>query len=411
MILKKLVILMLFVGSVIGNCDTIFEVVMQITLIDQRGIKAVNLMSSDRNRNVHEVNDFKTKFSKKSQNLDLLVRLFHFSDKKVNPSKARLFYNVIMIDSIESFHQIVRKFSSENFYFGGYYLIIFEAASFEELSEIFKTLWDFYIHNVNILTCANANCDSIHVSTIFPFTESGCNKTNPIRVAEFKDGRFVYQPAMFFPDKFENLRGCQLKVSTFESLSPSVLREDFSNGSYRLYGRDVEVMNALAEKINFTMDIFYVVPYGGWGIIYPNKTASGAFGRAARRESDFILGNVFLKLERAELMEFSYPYFMDQLVLVIPPGKPLTSFQKLLRPFEDIVWFNLAGIVLCAFIVIAFLNFQSNRVKEFVFGKAVGSPFLNVFIAIFGGTQHRLPNKNFSRCLLMIFLIECLVLR
>ena len=409
-VLVSATLLGFLLGQKLSNDLEMVNAVKQITLIDKRGLKAVNLISSERNGDIHKANDFKSNFCIGLSSENLLIRVFEFNDQKLIYSKARLFYNVIIIDSLDAFHHAISIFPSINLYFGGYYVIVYEDASYNDMSEIFKRLWDFYIHNVNILTRDKVN-GSIFVSTFFPFRNLQCNKTTPIRVAEFKDRRFLYQPPSFFPDKFDNFHQCPLKISTFESLSPAVLREEYENGSYSLYGRDVDVMKALATEFNFTIELFYVTPYGGWGNLYPNGTFDGAFGRAIGRESDFIIGNVFLKLERALRMEFSYPYFIDQLVLMIPPGKPLTSFQKLLRPFQYIVWINLFGIILGSFVVIALLHFQSNRIKEFVYGKKVKHPFLNVLIAIFGGTQHFLPTRNFSRSLLMMFLLLCLVLR
>lgn len=50
-------------------------------------------------------------------------------------------------------------------------------------------------------------------------------------------------------------------MSTWEGLSPAVLKEDFTNGSYRLYGRDIEIMNALANEMNFlNLKLFMLLP-------------------------------------------------------------------------------------------------------------------------------------------------------
>jgi hypothetical protein len=294
------------------------------------------------------------------------------------------------------------------FHFGGYYLIIFEKATLSDLKTIFKTLWDKYIHNVNVLTERNGH---ISVLTFVPFSELGCNKTDPIKFAEFTNGSFTYRPQTFFPDKFKSLHQCSFKVSTFESLAPSVLKQDFANGSFRLYGRDISVINALSEELKFNFETFYVTPYGGWGILYSNGSATGAMGCAIRRESDFIIGNIFLKYDRSKFMDYSYVYFVDQLVLMIPPGKAFTSFEKLIRPFEILVWVFVGGTTLIGFVIITFLQFQSKALKEFVYGEGVRNPYLNIIIAMFGGSQHRLPSRNFSRSLLMLFILFCLVIR
>ena len=388
------------------NSD-IVDTVKQIVLSEhRREIKVVNAINGLRNENISQINNFMQEF-------------FHevgstITFRSVNISKlikqVRLFFNVVIINSLDSFDHFASKITSEFFHFSGYYVFIFEHASFDEMSKIFKKLWDFYIHNVIILTRDKVD-GSIDISTFVPFSEFGCNVTSPTKVAKFEVGRFINKPAMFFPDKFKNFYKCPLKVSTFESLAPSVLREDFANGSYRLYGKDVEVMTALACYLNFTNDVFYITPYGGWGFIYPNGTVTGSIGRAYRRQAEYVLGNLYLQYNRSVLLEFSYTYFLDQLVLVIPPGKLLTSFQKLLRPFNFFVWIILCGTILLAFLIITLIQIKSERVKEFCFGKGVKNPYMNVIIAIFGGSQHSVPKRNFARSLLMMFLLFCLVIR
>lgn len=390
-----------------AESSDIVQVVKRLVFDEhRREIKIVNVINGLEKENKREINDFMQDlfieigsiFTFRSVNLSQLIR------------KTKLFFNVISINSLDSFNHFKSELSSEFFNFGGYYVIVFETATFEEVSIILRSLWDTYINNVNVLTRNKSN-NSINVMTFVPFGEHGCNITTPIKIAEFSDGKFLHQPKTFFPDKFRNFHKCPLKVGTFESLAPSVLREDFSNGSYRLYGRDVEVMTALAQYLNFTNDVFYITPYGGWGFIYPNGTVTGAIGRAFRRESDYVLGNLYLQYNRSMLLEFSYTYFLDDLVLVIPPGKLLTSFQKLFRPFDVSVWVILSGTILFAFMIIAILEFQSERLREFCYGKGIRNPYMNVTIAIFGGSQHSVPSTNFARSLLMMFLLFCLVIR
>jgi hypothetical protein len=62
-------------------------------------------------------------------------------------------------------------------------------------------------------------------------------------------------------------------------------------------------------------------------------------------------------------------------------------------------------------LVIFIINYKLKSVKNFVFGKNVKSPVMNMAVAIFGLQQTVLPARNFSRFILMMFLIFCLVNR
>lgn len=382
--------------------SAIENIVLSHHLHEIKGINIINGLGHHRQR---ESKDFLTELFRRIGS-KLFIR---FIDSNV-PIKDRIFFKVLVIDSLQSFQSLIRKVAIHRHYLSGYFLIVFKKANQTELNEIFKTLWDDYINNVLVLT-EEVNSKSIVVSTFMPFNEFECNKTTPMKVAEFSNGSFLYQPKMFFPDKFKNLHNCSIKVTTFEALAPSVLRENFANGSYRLFGRDVDIIYALANDLNFSPDIHYYLPYGGWGILYPNGSATGSMGRAIRREADFILGNLYLKLDRSMFMDFSFVYFLDQIVFVIPAGQPLTTFQKLIRPFEIIVWIVLGATILIGIVIIMILQVQSKVVQEFVYGKGIRNPMMNVLIGVFGGSQHVLPARNFSRSLLMMFLLFCLVIR
>jgi hypothetical protein len=158
-------------------------------------------------------------------------------------------------------------------------------------------------------------------------------------------------------------------------------------------------------------DIHYILQYGGWGILFPNGSATASMGRAIRREADFILGNIYLKYDRSFVMEYSYAYFLDTLVFVIPQGKLLTSFKKLIQPFTLTVWIFLTVTLVIGFTIIAILQFKSKTERDFVIGRNVKGPSLNLIGALFGLSQNLLPKHNFSRSLLMMFVLFCLVLR
>lgn len=96
---------------------------------------------------------------------------------------------------------------------------------------------------------------------------------------------------------------------------------------------------------------------------------------------------------------------------MIPPGESLTPFEKLFRPFQQTVWIFLFITLLTGAVVIFIFNFSKKSSKALVFGDDIRTPYLNMLIGIVGGSQHVLPKKSFSRSLLMMFLLFCLVQR
>lgn len=322
--------------------------------------------------------------------------------------KQKWNFNIFNIESIKSLNDTMESFSNDCFNYAGYYIIIIKDVSINEIQKAFLRLWDFYIYNVNLVV---NKLNAVDVLTFIPFSSTGCNSTSPIKIAEISEGQVFLRPKSFFPNKMENFHGCKLKLTTFESLAPSVLKNDFSNGTYMLYGRDVDVYSTLATEFNITFDVFYIIKFGGWGAIFANGTATGSIDRAIHREADAIIGNLYLKYDRSRAMDYSYVYFQDQIVLMQAPGQPLSTFQKLIRPFEPSVWLMLSITVIFGFTIIALLQLQSKIVKDFIIGQNIKNPYMNILIGAFGGSQHVLPKQNFSRSLLMMFLLFCLVIR
>lgn len=381
--------------------------VEQIVLSEHRhDITGINLIIGLNQSDSRETNDFINElFFRIGSNIS--VRMINLNESLAQ--KTRLFFNVLLIDSIDSFFDLFDKMSKLAFPRSGYYLIVFENATSADLRMIFKNLWDLYIHNINVLS--RDRTQQLTISTFVPFSDFGCNKTDAISFSEFKNGSFNYRPRYFFPNKFTNLHGCKIKVTTFESLAPAVMKHDYPNGSYYLFGRDVNIFTTLSQELNFYPDVHYILKYGGWGRLFPNGTATDSMGRAIRREADFILGNLYLKYDRSQAMSFSYTYFLDQIIVVIPPGKHFHSFKKLIRPFNIIVWIILGCTILITFAIITLLEVQSRAVRDLFYGERIRNPYMNVLIAIFGGSQHKTPRKNFPRSLLIIFLLFCLVMR
>lgn len=85
--------------------------------------------------------------------------------------------------------------------------------------------------------------------------------------------------------------------------------------------------------------------------------------------------------------------------------------ERMLLPFEYLTWVWILITFGIALVVIQIVNVLSDEVKDFVFGRKVRSPRLNLLISIMGGCQKVLPKRNFGRYLLMLFLLWSLIFR
>jgi hypothetical protein len=99
------------------------------------------------------------------------------------------------------------------------------------------------------------------------------------------------------------------------------------------------------------------------------------------------------------------------MIVVIPPTQLISPIKKLTRPLSFLVWASMISTFLLGVVVIIVSKLRSKRAYKFIVGDDVNYPVINMTIAFLGGSQNKLPSKNFARYLLVKFLLFCLVIR
>lgn len=128
-------------------------------------------------------------------------------------------------------------------------------------------------------------------------------------------------------------------------------------------------------------------------------------------EVDASLRCYSLQLNRRKLLSETVSYFADKLVMIMPLPTPLNSLLKFIRPLSVPVWCALGVIIFVACIVIFSAQFIPPAYYRRIIGKKMRNEFLNILIGFIGSSQNSLPDKNFPRFLLIIFLLFCIVIR
>lgn len=311
-------------------------------------------------------------------------------------------YNIVLLDTFKSFQIFNDSISPDKFNFNGFFLLAFIDGRISETDEVFKTMWKKSIINVNAIFDYQS---VVNMETFNPLKAGECWDTSATHLGEFRNGSFG--PLMqIFPDKLRNLNGCALRTSTFERC-PAVCK--VRNES--IIGYDIAILNMMKRQLNFTSQIRTFFGAEPWGQVYPNGSTTGVISKIVHNQSDIGMGNYILRPSRANIMDSSMVYHNFPLVFAIPMGEKLDPFEKLLRPFELTVWICLLITLSIGFFVILMVSFRFKRAKAFVFGAGNNSPVTNLLVGMFGGSQPKLPNRNFSRFLLMMFLLFCLVQR
>lgn len=325
-----------------------------------------------------------------------------------NMKNRRRRFSVIFISRFQTFLEILQKMTKERFNFEGYYLIVLTKGNIPEIQNIFQQLWMKFIFNVNILV--EDESELISLLTFMPFNGNVCGDTTPIKSSQFDKGSGKWEFTDFYPKKFKNLYKCPVRVGAFDT-SPAVIKKTLKNGSFVLDGYDIELLKEFSKILNFTIDMNFSAESGSYGEIYENGSSTGTINKVMNNQVDVIIGNYYVTELRLTFMSSTSSYYTNPLLLVIPSGAPVAPLAKLMRPFQTTVWIILLGALAIGICVITIVCLQTPEIRHLVFGRQIQNPFLNLIVGLVGGSQHVLPKRNFSRTLLMFFLLFCLIIR
>lgn len=372
------------------------------------------------------------------------------------------------------FHRHLINIKNEPHYdFTGFYLIAVTAYDkpnqLEIIEDIFIECWFLYIINVyivsisevststntsslspsssssmnsmNILpfssyTSSSSNTIAAIAYTYYPFTNSTtCNNTTPIAWHDYtirqsrkinnnnnfsienstieKTNQKKYQE--FFPIKVKNMQGCPVHIVTFDT-PPFFILHPLSNGSYHLDGIEGILLRVLSQRFNFTPVIEIPPNNTKWGVLRHLSNGewltTGAYDMITNRRANICIGAFSVQLDMSTLMDASEVYYQSRLVLLIPPGRPYSSFQKLFRPFDKITWITLVICFVFGFIFIISLKTSSEmKYRDLIVGFRNRYPFFNMVIIFFGGGVTKLPIYSLARNLILIWMFGSLVLR
>jgi hypothetical protein len=199
--------------------------------------------------------------SKNSKSKILLHRLENFKVRQAsfenfqnNRSQTRFRFSIFIIETFDDFVKIYQKITHENFKLNKYFLIVLTGKKITKSKEIFDLLWKIQIFNVNIMF--EDENGEILVETFLPFKSGNCNDTTPKIINKFKNGKFE-KIENFFPENMKNLHKCTVKTLIWHS-SPYTNFKLLPNGTFHRSGREIILINALAESLNFTIKFLHV---------------------------------------------------------------------------------------------------------------------------------------------------------
>ncbi|XP_034672140.1 uncharacterized protein LOC117903812 [Drosophila subobscura] len=297
----------------------------------------------------------------------------------------------------------------------GYFIIVYtgrEAQPLETIKIMFRRLLNIYVLNVNVFLTRRG---IVQMYTYYPYGPHRCQSSLPVYYGSFQG---VPSTAEFglrrklFPSKLTNMHGCELIAVTFEH-RPYVRIDDDANSpnGRRLHGIEGMIFNSLAERMNFTINLVERQDKDR-GQIMPNGSVTGILQMILEGEANITFVCFMYSKERSDVMLPSISYTNFPIVLVIPGGGTMKPLERLMKPFRYIIWSCLIVSLLIGLSLIAVLQLLPvPAVRELVLGRSNRLPCLGLWYSLLGGLALHTPRRNFSRYLLVMWLLETLVLR
>lgn len=242
---------------------------------------------------------------------------------------------------------------------------------------------------------------SVRLLTFVWYTAAKCNSTQLLEVNSFNKTTQKWKNSNFKIDKFNNFHGCLL-VFGHSVQAPAFMFTIKPEQTFLYEGFHVDMFHCLANHFNFTLGFnpFFWKPNQ---FLFETKTIDAS--------------------ARLNILEFyhhgigtvryftTYPYVYYDNFLAVPPGEDYSGYEKLIFPFDIPTWLLIVITFLAAYVTIFFVNLSTLTIKHFVFGKNVSTPSLNVAVIFSGSSLTTLPTKNFSRFLVISFVIYSLIIR
>uniref|UniRef100_A0A182QVA3 Ionotropic glutamate receptor L-glutamate and glycine-binding domain-containing protein n=1 Tax=Anopheles farauti TaxID=69004 RepID=A0A182QVA3_9DIPT len=323
--------------------------------------------------------------------------------------------SLLLAESYDALRTIFVQLTLERFDFSGCYLIVLGdgPVTLATVDRIFHELWIRQI--VNVVVAFRTVEDSggpVQLWTYYPFSPGLCRIPKPHLLLTWPNDTILYGVS-FYPRKNAQFHGCPLRVGSFETRPFTVLTAG-TGGEPVLAGFEGDLLHSLAARLNFAVDVR--IPPGAqqWGeAAFENST--GMMRMIYTEEVDLGISCLGVSYERSAMLKPGKVHFTTELVVVVPPGRPYTAFEKLFQPFGLSIWL-LTGV--CAAIgltAIGSLWLLPARWRPIVRhylvgGRHIHTPALNLVRVLLAAPLPIVPSGPFPRTLLLHWMLVGMLL-
>ncbi|XP_050088315.1 uncharacterized protein LOC126572756 [Anopheles aquasalis] len=312
------------------------------------------------------------------------------------------FYNVFLVQDYASLCNIVSQMDYHSYQFHGYYTVFLEQSDNDAVSRVMEKLWNSSIINA-VVICRESDEEYVAYS-YHPYRAGKCGMVKPIEQGRLHtDEEWISSTSVWFGDRIANFNGCPLKVGTVEVKPYSMSRREDNETVY--FGLEMLIAEAIAEKLQFSLDCKTPQDNVRWGILHPTNS-TGLVGLIQRREVDFGFGSLGYSLSRHIYLKMGTPNYLTQMIMAIPPQRPYTSLEKLFQPFTIDAWICIAvGYLIFGVTTLLLAKFNPNAISE-----TIHYPLFTLWVLLMGGSAGKFQLSS-SRTFIIGFIVNALVVR
>jgi hypothetical protein len=295
---------------------------------------------------------------------NMTLRIINGSDKSWSGRLERP--SILMIDSDQDLESFFKTLKFYNHPSERYHHLIYSSGA--GMSVIKPLLEKRALDTVNILLETSPNVVSL--VSIFTFSATKCRSNQFVDINHFTRSTMQWNNTQFYPEKFRNFHGCYLFVRYSKEQVLDV----------------IDIVQTFVKLVNAT------------------------------EVADLLTDNSFIDLNALLAPQLddsltSFTFYVDTEVFIIPQGTLYTPLEKMFKPFSFEVWVAILITLTIGFVSIWLISRCPLFVKNFVFSRFINTPSLNLISIFFNGGQHKVPTRNFSRFLLTLFIVWCLIIR
>jgi hypothetical protein len=239
--------------------------------------------------------------------------------------------------------------------------------------------------------------NQILLKTIEWWTPKKCGEAQFVTLNSFNKKKMKWsQNPLKIPEKYTNFHNCAILHHTTFFSSPS-LELIISMGELaKMFHENIPVVLETRESVEIKVrEIFAKIG---------NFTSVGGIQEA-------YLATICQYLNWVDETECSIATVQNPYVAMHSPPDPYSNYEKMLMPFDKIVWIGLSLTFLLSCVTVLGINRLPSRHKLYFYSKNEKSPMFNILTILFGNAQTHLPDENLGRIILITFVFFCLVVR